>query len=217
MPHYLDISQWARRDLFEFFREYDNPYFNICTRLDITKLKPTVAQVPGATIFLGYQYIALRLVNEIESFRYRLEDGKVRVYDVIHGGTTVLMENGSFTFAYFDYDVRFSKFVIGALEELAKVKNGDGRLHPKQQDNARIHSTTLPWISFTSFTNARKWRQEDSIPKFAFGRFVNEGDRVLLPISIEVHHALMDGYHVGQYLNRFEEILEDPASVLLEG
>jgi chloramphenicol O-acetyltransferase type A len=91
MAEFLDVSTWARRDVFEFFRNFDKPYFNVCTRLDITKLLQLLRTTPGASVSLTYHYLALRIANEIEPFRYRLREGKVVVHDVIHGGTTVLM------------------------------------------------------------------------------------------------------------------------------
>ena len=51
-------------------------------------------------------------------------------------------------------------------------------------------------------------------PRIAFGRFVKENDRTLLPFSVEVHHALMDGLHVGRYVNRLQEVLSDPEKYL---
>src|SRR5262245_3227832 len=38
MPHYIDLATWPRRAVFEFYLPFDKPYFNVCTRLDITKL-----------------------------------------------------------------------------------------------------------------------------------------------------------------------------------
>lgn len=29
--------------------------------------------------------------------------------------------------------------------------------------------------------------------------------RLLMPVSVHVHHALMDGLHVGQFLENFQE------------
>src|SRR5713226_2844528 len=104
MSHYLDIASWARRDLFEFFRGFDKPYFNICTRLDVTNLLAHLRRRQNLSVSLAYHYFALQMANEIEPFRYRLREGKVLVHDVVHGGTTVLLPNESFTLAYFDYE-----------------------------------------------------------------------------------------------------------------
>lgn len=209
MAHYLDIASWARREVFEFYRGFDKPYFNICTRVDVTRLVE-ILRARGVSVSLAYHYFALRVANEIEPFRYRLREGKVFVHDVIHGGTTVLLPNEAFTLAYFDYSQDFEKFVSGAGRAIEEARSGDGGFRPRNEDDGRIHFTVLPWMSFTSFSHARNWGKEDSIPKIAFGKFARENQRILLPISVEVHHALMDGFTVGRYLSRLEESLLNP-------
>lgn len=213
MAEYLDVTNWARRDLFEFFRGYDNPYFNVCARLDVTQLLALLRRRPGLSVSLAYHYFALRAANEVEPFRYRLRGGRVLVHEVIHGGTTVLLPNESFAFAYFGYEEDFGKFIGAAQRAVHLVRSGEGGFRPQAGDDM-IHFTTLPWVSFTSFSNARKCGSEDSVPKIAFGKFTEEGGRVLLPISVEVHHALMDGLHVGRYLARLEEALARPEAYL---
>ncbi len=210
MAKYLDVTSWSRRDLFEFFIDYSNPHFNICTQLDITNLLAYVKERAGLKISSALHYFSLRIANEVEPFRYRLkEDKKILVYDVIHGGTTVLMPNESFAYAYFDYDRDFYRFVEGMSKAVDEVRTGDGRLRPTQRDDV-IYHTSLPWISFTSFAHARTKSRGDSIPRIAFGKFTREPDRVTLPFSVEVHHALMDGLHVGRYLGQLEEALANP-------
>ena len=108
----------------------------------------------------------------------------------------------------------FETFISGAQSAVNKVQNGDTEFRPDASDD-RIHFTVLPWVSFTSFAHARDFARKDSIPKIAFGKFAKENDRVFLPISVEVHHALMDGLHVGRFLSRFEEMLEKPADYLV--
>src|SRR6266403_1261420 len=126
----------------------------------------------------------------LEPFRYRLRDGKVIIHDVIHGGTTVLLPNETFTLAYFDYHQNFEKFIGEAERSVSEALSGDGAFRPDTSDD-RIHFTSLPWISFTSFSHARNWGREDSVPKIAFGKFTKDNQRTLLPISVEVHHALV--------------------------
>lgn len=208
MPRDLDLANWARRDLFEFFRGYERPHFNVCTQLDVTKLLSLVRDRPGVSASLAYIYFALRIANEIEPFRYRLKDGKVIVHEVINGGTTVLLPNESFSYAYFDYQEDCETFFAAASESIKRVQ-ADGALKPTMRDDL-IYFTVLPWVSFTSFAHARTSGRGESVPRIAFGKFINEGARTLLPISVEVHHALMDGLHVGRFLNRFEDALSKP-------
>jgi chloramphenicol O-acetyltransferase type A len=209
MPNYLDTKNWKRREIFEYFLNFDKPYFNIATQLDITRLLELLRSRPGVSVTLSYHYFALRAANEIEPFHYRLSDGKVVVHEVINAGLTALLPNENFSFAYFDYEPDFDRFIVQAQAAVNELMRGDGTFRQNFDQN-RIHFTTLPWVSFTSFSHARNWGTEDSIPKMAFGKFMKVGERTLLPFSVEVHHALMDGVHVGRFINQLEAALADP-------
>lgn len=213
MPHFIDLETWPRRELFEFFIGYANPYFNVSTRVDVGKLLALTRTRPNLRISSAVHYFALRIANETEPFRYRLKDGKVFVYDVISGGTTVLLPNESFAYAYFDYEHDFEQFVTNMDRAVEEVRNGTGPLKPTMRDDV-IYHTTLPWIAFTSFAHARTPGRGDSVPRFVFGKFTEEPGHVWMPISIEVHHALVDGLHVGRYLAKLEEALSDPAEFI---
>jgi len=213
MPKYLDLETWPRRDLFEFFRGYQNPYFNICAQLDVSRLMAVLRDRPGVSVSLAYHYFALRIANQIEPFHYRLEgDDKVVIHEVINGGTTVLLPNETFTYAYFDYHEDFHQFITEAAEAIERVR-AEGSLKPTMRYDL-IYFTTLPWVSFTSFAHARTPGRGESIPRIAFGKFLRDGDLTRLPMSVEVHHALMDGLHVGRYFTLLEEALAKPESYL---
>jgi chloramphenicol O-acetyltransferase type A len=214
MPRYIDLATWPRREVFEFYLPFDKPFFNVCTRLDVSNLLRELRKRAKTSISLTYHYLALRAANEIEPFRYRLRQRKVQVHYDINGGTTLMLPNETFTLVYFDYHESYTKFMEGATRAVDEIKQGDGAFRPRHEDDARIHCTTLPWIAFTSFSHARRWGREDSVPKISFGKFTNENERTLMPFSIEVHHSLMDGLHVGRYIARIEEMLAQPEAYL---
>jgi chloramphenicol O-acetyltransferase type A len=211
MARYLDVANWSRRELFEFFIGYSNPYFNVCTSVDVTDLVALVRKRPDVRLSTALHYLSLRIANEVEPFRYRLEGEKVVIHELVNGGTTVLLPNDSFAYAYFDYDIDFEKFNRDMAASVDQVRTGDGRLKPTTRDDV-IYHTTLPWFSFTSFAHARNKGRGDSIPRIVFGKYTSVHDRLMLPISVEVHHALMDGLHVGRFFSELEAALAAPES-----
>jgi chloramphenicol O-acetyltransferase type A len=206
------MSSWPRRDTFEFFRGYDKPFFNVGTSLDVTNLVAEMKKRPGFSLSLAYHYFALRVVNEIEPFRYRLRGDQILVHDVIHGGTTLLLPNETFIMVYFYYQENFEQFMTDAMKDLDEQREA-AAFDPRPEDN-RIHFSVLPWISFTSFSHARNWGREDSVPKMAFGKIGEVNGRRMMPFSVEVHHAMMDGITVGRYLDRLQEMLLNPADYM---
>jgi len=130
----------------------------------------SVRERPGLKISLAIHYFALRIANEIEPFRYRLKDGKVFVYDAVNGGTTVLLPNETFTYAYFNYQRNFEKFITDMGKAVDDVRSGSGALKPTMRDDV-IYHTTLPWITFYQFCACAHQGRGDSIPRIVFGRF----------------------------------------------
>ena len=100
---------------------------------------------------------------------------------------------------------------------MAAARDRTAPFEPRTEHSAVIHFTTLPWIAFSSFSHARNWGREDSVPKVSFGRIEADGARLWLPFSVEVHHALMDGLHLGRYIQGMETVLLDPAPWLAAG
>lgn len=213
-PTYLNLDQWPRRAAFEFFRRFDVPCFNVCTRIEISRLKQEVSQRQTGTLALAYHHIAIRLCNQLEPFRYRLEGEQVRVHAVVNGSATVLRPDESFAFATLPHALDFAAFAAVGAQTMAAAQMPDSAFAPTSSDSAVVHLSTLPWVHFTSYSNARLWGVHDSIPKIAFGRIAQEGGRLWMPLSVEVHHALMDGLHVGRFIEAFEGAAADPGAWL---
>ena len=89
------------------------------------------------------------------------------------------------------------------------ASSGMAPLVVEADEHTFIHFTTLPWLHFTSFTHAREQAHAD-IPKLAFGRVLEEAGRQWMPLALEVHHALMDGADVGDFVNGFEALMSEP-------
>jgi chloramphenicol O-acetyltransferase type A len=214
MSRDLDLTQWPRRGAFEFFRHFERPYFSVCTRIDVSALKPALVEAGLGSVTLACHFIALQLANRLEPFRYRLQEGRVVVLDAVHGSTTVLRADESFGFAYLRHASDFAAFAAHGAPALAAARAGAEGFAPRTDDQALIHFTTLPWLHFTSFTHARDGAFEDAIPKLAFGRIDAESPtehaRRWMPLSLEVHHALMDGLHVGRFVQAYEAAMRDP-------
>lgn len=211
---YLDLDTWHRRAAFDFFRGFDIPCFNLCARLDVAQLKQAVNDRGVGSLSLAYHFIAIRLANEIAPFRYRLEGDRVRVHASVHGSTTVLRADESFGFATLEHNPNFAAFCAQGTQALAEARLRDAPFDPTKNQTATVHMTTLPWVHFTSYSNARQWGPHDSIPKIAFGRIDKDGSRQWMPLSVEVHHALMDGLHIGRFFEGFEAALLAPEAWL---
>lgn len=206
----IDIDTWARRDTFAYFKDFDKPYFNVCVRLDAAPLKAALAARGGGSFSLACYYLATQVALRHEPMRLRLKGGRVRRLDHFDAAIAVLRDDDSLGFAYLPGDAPWSRFEPRARAVVDAARSGRTPFDPKVDEEAVIHFTTTPWLHFTSFSHARNWRREDAVPKIAFGRADADGARLWLPFSVEVHHALMDGVHVGRYVQDMEAAMAEP-------
>ena len=213
MTRDLDIERWHRREVFNLFKEYDKPFFNVCANIEVTALR-NLSRSENVPFSIACHFLSLRAANEVEPFRYRLRGDQVVIHDRIHGASTVLLDNQSFKFYHFEFDEDFQQFQIGAKAALARARATADSLDNQPERADLVYYSVLPWISFTSFAHARKSGRQDSIPKIVFGKYFSEAGAVKMPLSVEVHHALMDGVHVGQYFQKLQDYFSDPQAAL---
>ncbi|TCZ73686.1 chloramphenicol acetyltransferase [Flaviaesturariibacter aridisoli] len=207
MPRPIDLATWPRRDHFQFFRRFEEPFFGLCVELDCTAAYRRVKE-EGTSFFLHYLWCSLKAANETEPFRYRISGDEVLEYESVHASPTINRPDGTFGFAYMDYQSDRTVFLRAAALERDRVQAGSGLVPAVSGENV-IHYSSMPWIRFTGLSHARAFSFADSCPKIAFGRMTNVGGRLLLPVSLHAHHALMDGFHAGQFLERFESLLRE--------
>lgn len=207
-PRRLDLAAWPRRAHFELFRAYEHPFFNVCADVDVSAAARACRAPGGPSFFLATFHASLGAANDVEEFRCRIRGGDVVVHDAVHGGSTVLMPDERFGFAYFDWEPDFAVFAPRAAAVLAAARASGGALDPQDHRDDLLHYSVLPWIAFTSFSHARRHATDDSVPKIVFGRRHGEPGAERMPVSVEVHHALVDGIHVGRFYDRFQARLD---------
>ena len=205
MKEKIDINNWIRKDHFEFFNTFEEPFFGVTVDVDCTS---TYQEAKGRSIsfFLLYLHKSLVAVNKIEPFCYRIIDGEVWKFDSINAATTINRPNGTFGFGYIDFLPAFDDFNIEAIKEIEKVQQTTGLIPSSSGENV-IHYSALPWLNFTSMSHARKFSFNDSCPKISFGKCKDENGRKIMSVSIHVNHALMDGFHVAQFVDEYQALL----------
>lgn len=209
----IDIENWERKDQFHFFRHYDNPFFGLTGNVDVSKLLAYTRE-KGYSFFAAYLFASQLQVNTIPEFRYRIVGDEVHVFPHLVAGSTVLKGNNVFTFCYFDHLKSFHEFNPHVVDRIAACQEPSTKLVDHDGDLAQIHYSVIPWLHFQGLTHPRNYSTDDSIPKIVFGKYQSQGNKILMPISVEVHHSLLDGFHVGLYFDGFQKSINDPETLL---
>ncbi|MFD0861526.1 CatA-like O-acetyltransferase [Sungkyunkwania multivorans] len=203
---YLDIDSWNRKQHFSFFNTFSDPYFAVTAAVDVTNAFK-YAKEEGLSFFAVYLHACMRAINAIENFKYRIHDeDQVVVYNVIHASPTILREDTTFGFSFIHFNEDLSFFSDNIAKEKARIFNSDDLFPPTNTDDC-IYCSAMPWINFTGHKEPVNGNIRESVPKLAFGKAELVNGKRLMNVSVSVNHALMDGYHVGLFFEKFQNFL----------
>jgi chloramphenicol O-acetyltransferase type A len=208
----INPETWPRRQHFEFFSGFDHPHFGLCANVDITAFYPFIKQ-NNISFSIAIVYLITHTANAIPEFRYRIRSGEVVEHEVVHPSSTILVDEDVFSFCTFDYSQNFSSFAACAVERIAFTREHPVIENELGRDDL-LYMTAIPWVSFTGFMHPMHLNPPDSVPRFAWGKFFEDGNSLKMPLGVQAHHAVMDGAHMGKFYAEIQDYLSHPEVVL---
>ncbi|RMG23388.1 MAG: chloramphenicol acetyltransferase [Bacteroidetes bacterium] len=207
----IDKSSWKRLRHFEFFNALDYPHFNLCANVNIAALY-AFAKAQNHSLFKCILYLCSRIANEIPEFRLRIRGEEVVEHPSVHPSYTSMTEQQVFSFTDTRYDPDPQQFFANCEQAEAAVKQ-QASLEDDPERDDYLFITSIPWVHFTSFVHPVHIRQVDSVPRISWGKYQWYGQQLMLPLSVQAHHALVDGLHTGQYFQLMEKYASNPDAV----
>ncbi|MDA3793318.1 MAG: chloramphenicol acetyltransferase [Elusimicrobia bacterium] len=205
----LNLDSWKRKEHFKFFSGFDEPFYCISAEIDCARAYKK-AKAGNLSFFVYYLHKTITAVNRVKEFKYRIEGDNVVVYDKINVSATIAREDNTFAFSFIDYDPDLEIFSRNAKKEINRIQKTSGLFcNPESERLDVVHFSSIPWISFTGMTHARNYNSADSVPKITFGKMSDSGQSKKMPVSVMVHHGLVDGYHIGQYINTLQSLMDE--------
>ena len=203
---FLEIETWNRKEHFEHFKQLLDPYFAVTVEVDVTKAYQA-AKEKGIPFFVVYLHACMKAINAIENFKYRITtDERIRIYEVIHASATIMRPDHTFGFSFIQYSDSLGEFHQNFKKEKDRILNSTALFSPINSDDC-VYCSALPWLPFTGHKEPKN-SESDSITRLAFGKFIEKGNILKMPVSITVNHALIDGYHVGLFFENYQKALD---------
>lgn len=203
----IDLDKYKRRNMFIAFKDREIPYFSTTSNVEITNLKKYI-DGNNCGFFLAISFLISKAINLIPELRHRIINGELYEFDKVDPGYTVLLSDETFSFCdscHFDKFNEYSKYAAMRINE---IKN-----NPDQTTEEKHHMffiTNIPWFSFTSIVHPYS-KQYGSLPVVAVGRYFEQDKKLILPVGIQVHHGLVDGFHVGKFYTLLSEMCYSPS------
>ncbi|MFM2229066.1 MAG: hypothetical protein RL607_324 [Bacteroidota bacterium] len=203
----IDLDSWNRKEHFLFFKQMEEPFYGLTTRVDCTKAYAKSKEL-GVSFFIYYLYKTLASVNACEPFRLRIINEEPWLFERIDASATIMRSDQTFGFSLIEFHPDITTFSSIAHQEINRIQETTGLLTRDFPHENLIHFSSIPWVDFQGLSHARGFSYPDSCPKISYGKMIEENGKQSMAISVHVHHGLIDGIHVGQFLDTLQSLLD---------
>lgn len=203
----IDMSQSPRAGQFAYFSAMADPWAGATVMVDITDFLPAI-RARGLPFFLSFLFAVSRAGNAVPELRRRLlPDGTVVEYDLCQPSYTAIKPDGAYV--YVDVDGGISDLrafcAQGKANQAAAIEKGVLAEGGDVLDHFFISS--VPWLHYAQI-KLPSGMPGDSHPRISWGKYQEENGRVTLPVTLYVHHALADGWHISRFFENLRRELD---------
>lgn len=210
-PEYtsVDLSGWARKEHFEVFQSFAQSTFNQTVQIDITALLKHVKEM-GWKFYPTIISLLSNVMNNHTEFRMAMKDNELIIWDEIHPSYTIFHhDTETFSSVWSHYDGNIHHFQNTYAEDVARYADNHAYWPNEQSRENVFFISANPWVSFTCFNMNIANMQNFFAPMFTLGKYYPQGEKVLLPVSVMVHHSVCDGFHVGRMFIELQKMCDD--------
>ena len=206
----IDMGQDSRRAQYDYFRSLANPYVGVTVNVDVTALLEWTKAAHG-NFFLTFLYAVIRAANRVPELRRRIRGEQVVEYDRCPSSHTVALENGAYCYCRLEADKPLEEFLPYAAEAQERARRNP-TLEDGEDGESLFFVSCVPWISYTSMVQPVPV-PADSNPRITWGKYFQQGEQTVMPVTLLAHHALVDGIHIA----RFYEALDREIAAIAAG
>jgi chloramphenicol O-acetyltransferase type A len=202
----IDTNSWKREPYFDHYFNQIRCTYSITANIDITNVL-SFKDRNKVKLYPLLIYVISKAVNKYEEFRTAINDrGEIGVWETLSPCYTVFHKDSeSFSNIWTEWNDDLNLF-LSNFEQDSKRFGQIDRIDAKPNTPANVFPiSSLPWTTFTGFNLNIFADGTYLLPIFTYGKYFKDGNRYLIPLSIQVHHAVCDGFHVSRLINEIQQ------------
>lgn len=201
----FEFASRHERRQFEFFAGLNHPHFGLCARVAVGPLR-AYAKTSGIGFHLVAVHALSTAANAVPALRRRVRDGATVVeHAAVHPSFTVPSRVGAgFTFCEVPFERALPGFAEAGRAAVERVA-AEPSLEDAPGRDDYLFLSAIPWVDFTGIQHAMQYHPHDCVPRISWGKVVPaDGGGEVMAVSIQAHHALVDGSGLGEFYAAFE-------------
>ncbi|UJF27938.1 type A chloramphenicol O-acetyltransferase [Planococcus sp. 107-1] len=205
----LNLIEKEKWDRLPYFEHYLNQKctFSITANIDITTLLEQLRN-KGIKLYPSFIYMVTRIVNSHKEFRTCFkDDGTLGYWESMLPSYTIFHnDNKSFSSIWTEFSDEFRVFYKNYQDDMKQYAEVKGFFTKENVPENSFPISSIPWVNFTGFNLNVNNNHDYLLPIITGGKYFNQEDKILLPISLQVHHAVCDGFHASIFIEELQQL-----------
>ncbi|MEG2687184.1 MAG: CatA-like O-acetyltransferase [Christensenellaceae bacterium] len=209
--HAIEMNTWPMAQAFHYYTQMAPTTYTVNVMMDVTVLRATLKE-KGYKFFPAYLYLVTKAIAKQQELRMAVKEGVLGYWETLTPAYPQFHEDDKTTsLLWTEYDDNFQAFYKSYLEDTAKHGDSHGILSSKgvPLPNSYVISC-IPWFTFNSFSLHNHGIKDYYVPSFEAGGFVENSGKIQMPLSVTVHHATTDGYHLKVFFEELQRTMNCP-------
>lgn len=207
----INMDTWPTAQEFYYYTQMAPTSYTINVSLDVSIMRRTL-KAEGYKFFPAYLYLVTRAINQQEELRVAVKDGILGHWKTLTPAYPQFHEDDKTTsLLWTEYNECFQSFYSQYIADTQTYGDSHGILSSKgvPPQNSYIISC-IPWFTFNSFSLHNHGIKDYYLPSFEAGGFVETKELIQMPLSVTVHHATTDGYHLKVFFEELQRTMNCP-------
>lgn len=210
MPEYrlIHLDSWPRKEHFQYYRTKIKCGYCLTGRLDVTGLVSR-AKKQGLQTYPCFLYVISRTVNSMDEMKMMVDpQGAPGVWEQVHPNYTIFhQDDKTFSDLWSCYHPEFEVFYREYQQTLERYGSKRGiKLRNDQPPNFFCVSC-VPWMDYTGYASYGAG-EPNLFPIVTFGRYTTEGNKITMPLTVNISHAAADGYHTCRFFELLQQEMD---------
>lgn len=200
MPTIIPLSDYPRRDHFQYFASLPNPYVGVTVNVDVTELV-AACKAAKASFYLCFMHAAALAADKVPQFRQRIHPEGIIQYDHCPTSHIELLEDETYCYCTLHHQFPLKEYLTKA-ETARNAARQNASIEEEEDVDSMVFISSLPWLHYTAFVQPTG---KDSNPRISWGKYEEDHrGRLMMPVTVLAHHALVDGIHIARFIQQLE-------------
>ena len=206
----IDMNESPRKAEFDRYAKASYPYCCLTVDVDVTALLGA-CRAKGKSFNIALTHAVAVAADEIPVFRQRISGDTVKEYDKCTTYHIELTDADEVRYCSLRHDLPVKEHFEYAEKQIAEVKASRKLVISDTED--MYFTSSIPWVGYTQAVPASNG---ESNPQFVWGGFrENAEGRIIMPFTVQVHHALVDGLSMVRFYGALDGKIDALAKEIL--